>query len=46
MPTTGIAGRRQVTDAYLALLARKHGGLLATMDRALAAVHEGSTLIG
>src|ERR1700745_573068 len=38
MPTTGIAGHRQVTDAYLALLARKHGGLVATMDRALAAV--------
>lgn len=45
MPTTGIIGHRQVTDAYLALLARKHAGLLATMDRALAAVHAGTILI-
>ena len=46
MPTKGIVGHRQVTDAYLALLARKHGGSLATMDQALAAVHEGTTLVG
>ena len=45
MPTAGIVGHRQVTDAYLALLARMHGGLLATMDQALAAVNTGSTLI-
>jgi toxin-antitoxin system PIN domain toxin len=45
IPTTGIVGCRQVTDAYLALLARKHDGLLATMDQALAAVHAGTTLI-
>jgi uncharacterized protein len=45
MPTTGIIGHRQVTDAYLALLASKHGGSLATMDQALAAVHTGTTLI-
>ena len=45
MPTTGIIGHRQVTGAYLALLARKHNGLLATMDRALAAVHGGTILI-
>ena len=36
---------RQVTDAYLVLLARKHGGSVATMDRALAAVHPGTTLL-
>jgi uncharacterized protein len=45
LPTTGIIGRRQVTDAYLALLARKHGASLATMDQALAAVHSGTTLL-
>jgi len=45
MPTTGIIGHRQVTDAYLVLLARKHGGSLATMDQALAAVHAGTTLL-
>jgi hypothetical protein len=45
MPTTAIVGHRQVTDAYLALLARKHAGSLATMDEALAAVHAGATLI-
>jgi predicted nucleic acid-binding protein len=45
MPTTGIIGHRQVTDAYLAFLASKHGGSLATMDQALAAVHTGTTLI-
>jgi predicted nucleic acid-binding protein len=45
MSTTGIVGHRQVTDAYLVLLARKHGGSVATMDRALAAVHAGTTLL-
>lgn len=45
MPTMGIIGHRQVTDAYLALLAREHRGLLATMDQALAALHEGTALI-
>ena len=45
MPTKGILGHKQVTDAYLVLLARRHGGSLATMDRALAAVHSGTTLL-
>jgi toxin-antitoxin system PIN domain toxin len=45
LPTTGTAGHRQVTDAYLVLLAGKHGGSVATMDRALAAVHAGTTLL-
>jgi len=45
LPTTGIVGYRQVTDAYLAMLARRHGGSLATLDRGLAAVHAGATLI-
>jgi predicted nucleic acid-binding protein len=43
--TAGIIGHRQVTDAYLVLLANKHGGSLATMDQALAAVHPGTTFI-
>ena len=45
MSTEGIAGHRQVTDAYLVLLARKRGGSVVTMDRALAAVHAGTTLL-
>jgi len=45
LPTTGILGHRQVTDAYLVLLARKHGGSVATMDRGLAAVHAGTAVI-
>ena len=45
MPGKGIAGHRQVTDAYLVLLAQKHGGSLATMDQALAAVHTGTTVL-
>ena len=35
----GVVGHRQVTDAYLAELARRRGGRLATLDRALAALH-------
>ncbi len=34
-----VVGHRQVTDSYLASLARAHGGRLATLDRGLAAVH-------
>jgi hypothetical protein len=45
MPVRGIVGHRQVTDAYLVRLARKHGGALATMDQALAAVHPQVTLL-
>jgi hypothetical protein len=36
IPATGIIGYRQV---------RRHGGLLATMDQALAAVQPGTTLL-
>lgn len=36
---TGVVGHRQVTDAYLASLARHHGGRLATFDKGLAALH-------
>ncbi|MGD9584527.1 MAG: TA system VapC family ribonuclease toxin [Lysobacterales bacterium] len=35
----GVLGHRQVTDAYLAALARHHHGRLATLDRGLAALH-------
>ncbi|MBS0437780.1 MAG: PIN domain-containing protein [Proteobacteria bacterium] len=35
----GVLGHNQVTDAYLAALARKHKGRLATLDRGLAALH-------
>jgi toxin-antitoxin system PIN domain toxin len=45
LPTAGIIGHRQVTDAYLVLLASKHGGSVATMDEGLAAIHSGTTLI-
>jgi len=34
-----VDGHRQVTDAYLAALARARKGKLATFDRGLAAVH-------
>jgi hypothetical protein len=35
----GVIGHRQVTDAYLAQLARANGGRLATFDEGLAALH-------
>ncbi len=35
----GVVGHRQVTDAYLASLARWRGGRVATLDRGLAALH-------
>jgi toxin-antitoxin system PIN domain toxin len=34
-----VTGHRQVTDAYLAALARHHQGRLATFDRAIGALH-------
>lgn len=36
---TGVIGHRQVTDAYLAQLARSHNARLATFDRGLAQLH-------
>ncbi len=39
MDWRGVIGHRQVTDAYLAALARHHGAKLATLDRGLAALH-------
>ena len=35
----GVMGHRQVTDAYLAALARHHGGRLVTFDKGLVALH-------
>ena len=39
IPVTGIVGHRQVTDAYLAHLARSYSARLATFDQALAKLH-------
>lgn len=39
VPIEGIVSHRQVTDAYLAQLARARGSRLATFDQALAKVH-------
>jgi len=36
----GIIGPRQVTDAYLAQLARARGSRLATFDQAMARLHD------
>jgi toxin-antitoxin system PIN domain toxin len=36
---SGVVGHRQVTDAYLAALARAHDARLVTLDRGLAALH-------
>jgi toxin-antitoxin system PIN domain toxin len=45
IPTKGVVGYRQVTDAYLVLLAAKHDGMLATMDEALATIHPSVLLL-
>lgn len=37
--TVGVVGHRQVTDAYLAALARHHEMHLLTLDEGLAALH-------
>lgn len=39
VPLHGVLGQRQVTDAYLAELARRSGGRLITLDAGLAALH-------
>lgn len=39
----GVIGHRQVTDAYLAALARNNGGRLATLDKGLAALQDDVT---
>jgi toxin-antitoxin system PIN domain toxin len=39
VPVPGIVGHRQVTDAYLAQLARARGSRLATFDQAMVKLH-------
>jgi predicted nucleic acid-binding protein len=39
VPIHGVISHRQVTDAYLAQLARTHRGRLATLDHGLAKLH-------
>jgi hypothetical protein len=39
IPVAGIIGHRQVTDAYLAHLARSYSARLATFDQELAKLH-------
>jgi toxin-antitoxin system PIN domain toxin len=41
----GVIGHRQVTDAYLAQLARSHDGHLATLDSGLAQLHRDVALL-
>ena len=43
VPTAGIVGHRQVTDAYLAQLARSRQARLATFDQAMATLHHDVT---
>lgn len=43
VPMTGVIGHRQVTDAYLAQLARTQTGRLATFDQGLAKLHSDIT---
>ena len=42
---TRLTGHRQVTDSWLAELARRKGGKLATLDEALAVLWPDSTLL-
>ena len=39
VPLNGVLGHRQVTDSYLAQLARAQDGRLATFDQGLAKLH-------
>lgn len=41
----GVVGHKQVTDSYLAGLARSRGGRLVTLDRALALLHDDVALL-
>jgi toxin-antitoxin system PIN domain toxin len=43
-PGTLLGGHRQVTDVYLLALASAHGGVLATLDRGVAALARGGQL--
>ena len=39
LPWNGVVGHRQVTDTYLAALARARGEQIVTLDRGLALLH-------
>ncbi len=39
VPPGGVLGHRQVTDSYLAQLARRHESRVATFDKGFAALH-------
>lgn len=44
---SGVVGHRQITDSYLASLARAHDARLVTLDKGLAALHpDVATVIG
>lgn len=45
MTMTGVVGHRQVTDAYLAGLARHRSAQLATFDQGLVALHPDVTVL-
>lgn len=45
LPTRGVIGHKQMTDAYLIALAASKQGRLATMDEALVALHPIAELI-
>ena len=45
LPMRSVIGHRQVTDAYLVALAQHHETKLATLDRALAALHPLHTIL-
>lgn len=45
VPHQGIQGYKQVTDAWLAQLARQRGGKLATLDDGLATQHRDVALL-
>ena len=45
LPWNLVFGCRQVTDAYLVALAKHRGGILATLDEALATVFPDAYLV-
>jgi len=45
IPTTRLTGHRQITDAWLAELAKRKDGKLATLDEPLSALWPDSTLL-
>lgn len=45
IPPTRLTGHRQITDAWLAELAKRKGGKLATLDAPLSALWPNSTLL-